>query len=108
MSNSTDDLLRIYKEQEEEFIKSLKSVNVLLLGQTGVGKSTLINTIFGEELAKVSDVKPETRGFWEYKVKDKPVTIIDSEGYELDKSDEFISVLDAEVQKRLRIRHLLT
>lgn len=83
-------------EKEFEKLKSsIKRPNILLLGQTGVGKSSLINCVFGEELAQVSDVKPETRGFHLYKSYDIPVNIIDSEGYELENNSDFRDALEA-------------
>ena len=40
-----------------------KYPNIMLLGTSGAGKSSLINTIFGKEIAPVSDVRPETKGY---------------------------------------------
>lgn len=37
--------------------------NIMLLGISGAGKSSLINAIFKRDLAKVSNVKPETKGY---------------------------------------------
>lgn len=82
-----DNLKDQFKKKSEEFIKDFKSPNILLLGQTGVGKSSLINTIFGEDVANVSHVKPETRGFHIYNHNN--INIIDSEGAELASTDKF-------------------
>ncbi len=60
--------------------------NILLLGKTGVGKSTLINGIFNfseNEGAKTGEGKPITEGFEEFKSdKRKGLRIIDSKGIE--------------------------
>lgn len=72
-----------------KFVDSIGKTNILILGQTGVGKSSLLNQIFGEKLAKVSNVKPETRGFHTFSSDKFPINIIDSEGYELENSAEF-------------------
>lgn len=85
----TDGLKEKFDEAYSELKKNIKSPNILLLGQTGVGKSSLINTIFGKEMAKVSNVKPETRGFHIYSNASVPVNIIDSEGYELASAEQF-------------------
>ena len=85
----TDGLQEKFEKAQEEFLRSVKSPNVLLLGQTGVGKSTLVNTIFGEELAAVSHVKPETKDYVIYNSPNTHVNIIDSMGYELGNPEEF-------------------
>lgn len=85
----TDDLKNKFEEAYESYKQSIQHPNILLLGQTGVGKSSLINTVFGNELASVSNTKPETRGFHCYTCENVPVNIIDSEGYELGDSQKF-------------------
>lgn len=86
------------KEQFEKDLReakiSIKRPNILLLGNTGVGKSSLINTIFGSKLAEISHIKPETRGFHLYSTPDVSVNIIDSEGYELYNEASFKQMLD--------------
>ena len=54
--NKTKDICR---ENYKDFIKSkvrrkisMQRGNVLVIGNSGVGKSTLINSVFGEERAK--------------------------------------------------------
>ena len=94
----TDGLKEKFEKQFVEFRNAIKSPNVLLLGQTGVGKSSLVNTIFGEELASVSHIKPETRGFHVYNSPQIPVNIIDSEGYELASPDEFKTSLNEYIE----------
>lgn len=91
---ATDDLKGKFQEEFERLKESIKSPNILILGASGVGKSSLINTIFGKELAKVSNVKPETRGFHAFSDSSVPVTIIDSEGYELQETEKFKIELD--------------
>lgn len=97
----TDSLKDKYEDSYKEFKASIKSPNVLILGQTGVGKSSLINTIFGRELASVSNTKAETRGFHKYNASDVPVNIIDSEGYELGESKRFESMLTEYINSNL-------
>lgn len=94
----TSGMAEKFQEEFERLKKSVKRPNILILGQTGVGKSSLINCIFGKQLAAVSDVKPETRGFHFYKDSSTPVNIIDSEGYELAKSEEFLPALESFIQ----------
>ncbi len=65
--------------------------NIMLIGTSGAGKSSLINRIFGRYVANVSNVKPETVGFNIYKGRDycKTVNLIDSAGYELGGADRY-------------------
>jgi len=60
--------------------------NIMLLGATGCGKSSLINLIFDKEIAPVNDV---SRGTTEFKTYwgtdyDMNVNLIDSRGYEME------------------------
>ena len=106
----TDGLKEKFDQAYNEIKNNLKSPNILLLGQTGVGKSSLINTIFGQEMAKVSNIKPETRGFHAYTDSNIPVNVIDSEGYELTSAEQFKETLSkyidgnfADVTKQIHI-----
>lgn len=66
--------------------------NIMLLGASGVGKSSLINTVFGGQFAAVSDIRPETKGYCTvYKGKQygSTVNLIDTAGYELGQGDAY-------------------
>ena len=41
-------------------IRNLKTLNIIVAGKTGVGKSTLINGVFRAELAETGIGKPVT------------------------------------------------
>lgn len=102
MNDSNQEKLKEKFQKEYEALKeSLKKPNILLLGQTGVGKSSLINTIFGDDTARVSHTKPETRGFYKYQDKELAINIIDSEGYELLKADAFKSDLSSYIDNNI-------
>jgi GTP-binding protein EngB required for normal cell division len=75
-------------------------VNILIAGKSGVGKSTLVNAIFGQELAAVGQGRPVTRGLSEVSVTGQPITLIDSEGFELDRFDAIREGQEAYIQER--------
>lgn len=60
--------------------------NIMLLGRTGVGKSSFINYLVGEEVSKVGVGMPVTQGFDVYtydNINGLPLQIFDSKGLEV-------------------------
>lgn len=71
----------VYKEVNEA---TKSKLNILIVGKTGYGKSTLINTIFGEKLAQSGTGKPITQEIKCYTSAKQPdLAIYDSRGLEL-------------------------
>ncbi|EJP24675.1 50S ribosome-binding GTPase [Lachnoanaerobaculum sp. ICM7] len=68
-----------------EKVKNLKKLNIIVAGKTGVGKSTLINSVFKENLAETGIGKPITPHMRKLTKKDIPLTIYDTRGFELGK-----------------------
>lgn len=64
-------------------IKNLKTLNIIVAGKTGVGKSTLINAIFREKLAETGIGKPVTDHMRKFSKKGIPLAIFDTRGFEL-------------------------
>lgn len=62
MSNYQD----IVKAEWDKFSNQEHYPNIMLIGCTGSGKSTLINTIFGKDVAIVSDAERGTTEFTVY------------------------------------------
>lgn len=67
-------------------LKNLAPVNILMIGKSGVGKSTLINSVFRERIAETGIGKPVTKHLQKITRKDVPITIYDTRGLELDPS----------------------
>lgn len=64
-------------------IKNLKTLNIIVAGKTGVGKSTLINSVFREKLAETGIGKPVTEHMRKISKKGIPLAIYDTRGFEL-------------------------
>ena len=64
-------------------IKNLKTMNIIVAGKTGVGKSTLINSVFRDKLAETGIGRPVTDHMRKYTKKDVPLAVYDTRGFEL-------------------------
>lgn len=72
------------KKEYDKFEKSVKKPNIFLIGGTGVGKSSLINLVFGKNIAPIGVGKPVTQEVKKYEQKEIPVVIFDAKGYEVE------------------------
>lgn len=70
------------KTQEE--IEKIEKVHILVVGKTGVGKSTLINSIFREKLAETGIGQPITKHLHKIEKEGVPMVLYDTRGLELD------------------------
>ena len=66
-------------------IKNLHTLNIIVAGKTGVGKSTLINSVFREKLAETGMGKPVTDHMRKISKKGVPLAVYDTRGFELGK-----------------------
>lgn len=82
-----------------DVLKEMTLVNVLVVGKTGVGKSTLINAIFRENLATTGIGKPVTKSVMRITKENIPIVLYDTKGLELQKNE---SEIIAEVREFLK------
>lgn len=87
-----DDIVRNLFEKIKMETKDIVHPNIIVCGKTGVGKSTLINNVFREDLAETGIGRPVTQHLQEIKKPDVPVTLYDTKGLELSE----------EVQKQIK------
>ena len=97
-------ITRRAREKLEEWEKDSTSINILITGKTGTGKSKLINSIVGKEIAKVGKkLVPETSKVTTHKdcIEDVTVTIWDSPGLQDGTSHEaeYLQDLEKECSK---------
>ncbi len=93
----TQTLRDILERAEPVEAVTQKPVNILLVGRTGAGKSSVINTLFDADLAEV-DVLPSTDTISTYRWQSdggETLTLWDSPGYEqVDRTDYRDQLLD--------------
>ncbi|WP_254510170.1 YcjF family protein [Anatilimnocola floriformis] len=71
------------KNALEEALRERGHANVLIAGRTGVGKSTLINSVFQGNLATTGQGRPVTQDTREITKEGIPLSIFDTRGLEL-------------------------
>lgn len=78
--NIIEDILN--KTSQE--IENMDNINILVCGKTGSGKSTLINSLFRDNLAETGIGKPITQHLRKIIKKNIPLILYDTRGLELD------------------------
>lgn len=71
------------RQNLDEALNQLGRVNILIVGKTGVGKSTLVNAVFHGNLAETGDGRPVTRKTREIRKEGIPLSVFDTRGLEL-------------------------
>ena len=98
------DILSMIKRAIDDANQEIGTVNVLIAGRTGVGKSTLINEIFQGRLADTGQGKPITKETRRITKRGIPLGIYDTQGLELKEYQEIID----ELMERVQAQHQKT
>jgi len=85
------EVLNVYHEETSQINKTRAKVNVLVAGLSGVGKSTLINAVFGEQLARTGKGDPQTTEITAYETRNCPLKIYDTQGFEVQRGEQTVS-----------------
>jgi len=89
---------RLFSARLSEAFDALGCFNLAVFGKTGVGKSTLVNAIFGSEVAETGVGRPVTQGLVYYRHPGGLLGLYDSEGFETgDSGDEILAALRGRV-----------
>lgn len=85
-------------EKAKEIAEQKKGkFNIILLGATGTGKSTLVNAVFGENIAKSGVGKPVTQHLEKITIPGKGLVLWDTKGIEAKDYQETVSQLEKEI-----------
>ena len=79
---STPQVEGLFEQRLAEAFAALGCFNLAVFGKTGVGKSTLVNAVFGRDVAATGVGSPVTRGLDYYRHPDGFLGLYDSEGFE--------------------------
>lgn len=100
MEINTDQVVQDCFNAIRDKIQNLTTLNIIVAGKTGVGKSTLINSVFRENLAETGMGRPVTTHMRRITKKDFPLVVYDTRGFELGKSVQ--DDVKEEVMKTIR------
>ena len=70
------------EKAKEEVYASKYKLNIVLFGATGVGKSSLVNAVFGDDIVKSGVGEPITQFLEKIEIKSKGLTLWDTKGIE--------------------------
>lgn len=83
MQIDTDKMAQQCIDAINDKIKNLKKLNIIVVGKSGVGKSTLINSLFRGNFTETGLGRPVTSEIRKQEKKDYPLAIYDTPGFEL-------------------------
>ncbi|WP_439287201.1 GTPase [Lonepinella sp. BR2357] len=75
------------------------NVNIILFGQSGVGKSALINAVFGSNVVRTGKGEPITQHLEKIVLKEKGISLWDTKGIEAEDYEGTINQLKNDLEK---------
>ena len=106
MAGGTDWFKDSFRQQWDSQAAATGRFNLAIFGKTGVGKSTLVNAIFGEEVARTGIGEPVTRGSHLYLDRIGYLGIVDTQGLEVGKDNKEILSELGKAMREMRRRPL--
>jgi putative uncharacterized protein JHP0681 len=106
--NYIDYLGTSYSENSQEFNSEKAAqqarqergnLNIILMGATGVGKSSLVNAVFGDNVVEAGDGKPITQHLEKITIPNKSITLWDTKGIESEAHEETMKQLRLDIEK---------
>lgn len=95
---------KLLQQAVNDALKRRGRLNIIITGNVGVGKSTLINAVFQGNLATTGDGLPVTQGTREIKKESIPLSIFDTRGLEKGKYQETVQALENLIQEKQESR----
>ncbi len=88
------------RDKLEEAFRKRGHANVLIAGRTGVGKSTLINSVFQGDFATTGQGRPVTKNTREITKEDVPLSVFDTRGLEMADFSSTLQSLESFISER--------
>jgi uncharacterized protein (DUF697 family)/GTP-binding protein EngB required for normal cell division len=102
VAGGTDWFRESFRQEYDRQSAAMGRFNLAIFGKTGVGKSTLINAVFGEQVARTGIGEPVTRGSRLYVDKVGHLGIVDTQGLEVGRDNKEILSELSKAMKEMR------